>query len=361
MRVAFIARSSLYTDKGGDTVQIEKTAESLRKLGVHVRVYTANEKVDTSKYDILHLFNAIRPSDFLKYVSNTKKKLALSTIYVNYAETDKYIRTDFLGKLSRVLDSDALEYIKTVAKWILKGEVIASSEYLLIGHKRSIKRLLSKVDILLPNSFSEYTRIVKDYGIDKTPVKVIPNAVDSSILERHLVVPWKDRTGVLCVGRIEPRKNQLKLIQAANELGIGLTIIGSPGVNHQDYYMKCKEAAGDSVVFLGQMSFDELTDKYQSARVHILPSWFETTGLSSLEAGAFGCNVVVSDKGDTRDYFEDVAWFCEPDSVASIKEAITKAYEAPQNLKLREKIAEQYTWDITAQKTLEAYHKILKD
>jgi len=38
-------------------------------------------------------------------------------------------------------------------------------------------------------------------------------------------------------------------------------------------------------------------------QVHMLPSWFETTGLSSIEAAVMHCNIVITDKGDTREYF----------------------------------------------------------
>ena len=46
MNVAFISRTSLYTDKGGDTVQIIHTAAQLRKLGIGVDIFLADEKPD---------------------------------------------------------------------------------------------------------------------------------------------------------------------------------------------------------------------------------------------------------------------------------------------------------------------------
>ena len=48
----------------------------------------------------------------------------------------------------------------------------------------------------------------------------------------------------------------------------------------------------------------------------------ETPGLSSLEAAAMGKNIVVTTKGDTYDYFEDYAFYCEPDDIESIKNAL---------------------------------------
>ena len=73
-----------------------------------------------------------------------------------------------------------------------------------------------------------------------------------------------------------------------------------------------------------------------------------------------GCNIVVTRKGDTYDYFEDYAYYCEPDDVDSIKNAIDKAYEAPFNPKLKEKILDKYIWEKTAEATFKAYQSALK-
>ncbi len=93
--------------------------------------------------------------------------------------------------------------------------------------------------------------------------------------------------------------------------------------------------------------------------MHVLPSWFETTGLSSLEAAAMGCNLVITRKGDTEEYFGDMAYYCEPDDISSIREAVLNAYSAPKNPKLKDHILENYTWNKTAEQTLNAYKTVL--
>ncbi|MBK7308934.1 MAG: glycosyltransferase [Chitinophagaceae bacterium] len=57
-----------------------------------------------------------------------------------------------------------------------------------------------------------------------------------------------------------------------------------------------KEAAGN-IVFAGRLTQTALANYYARARVHVLPSWFETCGLSSLEAAAMGCNIVITARG----------------------------------------------------------------
>ena len=112
--------------------------------------------------------------------------------------------------------------------------------------------------------------------------------------------------------------------------------------------------------FAGRVSQDELIDYYKKAKVHVLASWFETTGLSSLEAASQRCNVVITGKGDAKEYFEDYGFYCEPDSEKSIFEAVKKAAKADFDERLHTKIYKQYTWMHAAEKTLEAYREVLQ-
>lgn len=74
-----------------------------------------------------------------------------------------------------------------------------------------------------------------------------------------------------------------------------------------------------------------------------------------LDAVAMGCNLVITEKGDIRDYFGDDAFYCEPDSVESIREAIVNAYNAPPSTTLARRIRGDFNWQKTAERTLEGY------
>jgi glycosyltransferase involved in cell wall biosynthesis len=127
------------------------------------------------------------------------------------------------------------------------------------------------------------------------------------------------------------------------------------------YYKKCKEIAAPNVSFVESIEQEKLIDYYNAAKVHVLPSWFETTGLSSLEAAAMGCNIVITDKGDTREYFENYAYYCDPESPQSIFDAISKAASDDISIELQKKIFNQYTWFQAAKLTLEAYEEIMRE
>jgi glycosyltransferase involved in cell wall biosynthesis len=161
------------------------------------------------------------------------------------------------------------------------------------------------------------------------------------------------------MARIEGIKNQLSLIRAVNGTDLRLYIHGNASPNHQAYYEACKKEAGPNVHLLPWIPEQKLYELYASAKVHVLPSFFETTGLSSLEAAVMGCNVVVTDRGDVRDYFGDHAWYCDPEDVQSIRQAILDAHAAPYEPPFRQYILDHYTWQRAGEETLKAYRDAL--
>jgi glycosyltransferase involved in cell wall biosynthesis len=125
------------------------------------------------------------------------------------------------------------------------------------------------------------------------------------------------------------------------------------------YYEACRRLAADNIQFADFVPLEDLVSWYLKAKVHVLPSWNETCGLSTMEAAYGGCNIVITDKGDTVDYFGDYAWYCDPGDPESIYNAVRLAAAAPVAPGLREKIIRQYTWAETARQTLEAYEAVL--
>jgi glycosyltransferase involved in cell wall biosynthesis len=358
MRVAFISRATLFSSPGGDTTQVLETAAGLRRLKVAVDVFTTEARVPYAKYDLLHFFNAIRPADILGHTARSTRPYVLSPIFVEYGPYERQARGGIAGMFARMLPEDTMEYLKVIARRARNGERIGSRAYLLLGHARSVATASGGAALLLPNSHSEYRRLAARYGI-RTPYRVIPNGVDTRRMRRLPPRNPRYEGAVICMGRIEGRKNQLNLIRALKNTRFRLFIHGNPSPNGQAFYRACVAESGKNIVIGAHLEGEALYAAYASAKVHCLPSYFETTGLSSLEAGALGCNVVVSRLGDTEEYFEGNAWFCNPDDQASIRSAVSEAHAAPANDRFRRRILEEYSWDRAAQETLRAYRETL--
>ncbi len=359
LKILFISRASLHSVKGGDTVQLTKTAEALQQAGVIVDSRPCNDKhIDYANYQLIHFFNIRHPADMLFHIRQSKLPYVISTIYVDYAKPRERRTRGVKDRVLNMFSTHAQEYIKTVSKSIVNGEKIISGNYIWKGHKNSVQWILQHAAMLLPNSENEYKRLMSAYGIEKR-YSVIPNGADLQLFNNNGLVK-RQANMVLCVARIELIKNQLNLIMALNDSPLELYLIGDPAPNHIAYYNECKRMAKANIHFLNAMPQEELVNYYRKARVHVLPSWFETTGLASLEALYCGCNIVVTKYGDTADYFDPQhCFYCEPGDIDSIRNAVEMAAAHEPDINYANSISSKYNWQQAATKTLEAYQQVL--
>ncbi|HLK31022.1 MAG TPA: glycosyltransferase family 4 protein [Puia sp.] len=359
MKVALITRSTLYSVPGGDTIQVVETAKQINAHGITAEIKLTNELSDYHEYNLLHFFNITRPADIHHHIKKSKKPFVVSTNFVDYSNYDKHHRKGFSGLIFKMLSSDKIEYAKTILRYILRKDKLPSIAYIRKGQRKCITEIITQSKLLLPNSHSEYEAIAKTYHLNPK-YTAIPNGINTEIFVTDNSIE-KDPTMVICAARIEGIKNQLNLIKALNNTHYQLFIIGKPAPNQFSYYHKCKRLAAKNISFIDYLPQHELIQYYQKAKVHILPSWFETTGLSSLEAATMGCNVVITDKGYTREYFGEDAIYCDPESPKSIFEGVVSASKLPYNENLKKRILSDYTWEQASLQTIKAYNLILKN
>lgn len=368
MNVLYITRPTVFSGPGGDTVQLLKTAEYLKPYGVNVTIAdTAEPEMDG--YDLVHFFNLRNPQDLLVNVRRAKAArlpMVLSTIWGSYLECDIKTRKGIGGLLARNVSEYRLEYIKAVARALVNRNFSkAMMQYFFIGHFKSICEIANSVNVLLPNSPTELERVRRDTLSSNVKGQVVANAVDLSVFDSDkVVVPEKYekyRGCILSAARIEARKCQLDLIRAVKGTEHQLVIVGKPSPNSKDYYNQCLAEAGSNVHFINHVSHEELAQLYKVAKVHALISWMETPGLSSLEAVVMGCNIVVTDRGDTKYYFGDYAEYVEPDDPQSILQGLERALSKPFTKGLKQRIEDNFTWQHTAEQTFEGYQRAFKE
>jgi glycosyltransferase involved in cell wall biosynthesis len=261
------------------------------------------------------------------------------------------------GALARLVGSDSYQTLRLLQRCALANP--RAWDHRLLSFRAAARHLLDTVTVILPNSVAEKEVIEQRFGAQRTAV-VVPNAADVNMLASELGQPSDDRSGVLCVGRIEPRKNQLALLEALRGSGIPLVLAGQAGRFSRRYAERCRRIAGADVRFAGQCGAAELGELYRGARVHVSVSWYETPGLASLEAALCGCNIVVTPGGCTREYFRDNAYYCEPDDPRSIRAAVEAALAAQPNPDLAARVAREFNWDVAAGSTLRGYELALE-
>lgn len=371
LRVLFVnSREDTQAIPGGDTVQMVSTQAALERLGLKVEVRYAHElaRSGVPSCDVAHIFNMQTPVPAWTAMQALRAKgtpVVLSPIYwdmyAHWAELAMAERPrwrSLAGQLGRERASNI--YIRwqrfkspTKAIW------------------RTQRRLLQHATRVLPNSLSEAALLERSFvqgnGFQKK-VDVVPNAIDTT-LYHDLPAPsavFLERYGiqdfVLQVGTVYPAKNQLALIEALFDLSLPLVFIGQVMDATSDYIRQCRERAAQrgNVIFIDRMPHHELPGIYALAAVHALPSWRETPGLVSLEAAAAGCRIVTTSIGSTRDYFGDLAWYCHPADLQSIRRAVLAALSAPTLAELRQRVLSQYTWQRAAEATAASYETALR-
>lgn len=369
MRVLMQSRINLFTCPGGDTIQLLKTKEYLERIGVEVDISVELEP-NLDAYDIVHLFNLTRVQETYIQMLNAKKKnkpIILSTVYWPSHEFEKIGQKGIRRLVSGMLSVNQIESLKAFYKYAFKGERNKGTKYLMThGFDDMQKQILSLSDWFLPNSKLEMDQIKEVLDFKTNNYTVVPNAIDkervTKSLEENSGEFKRFKNYILCVGRIETRKNQENLIRALEGSNYKVLFVGKVAPNHQAYGDKIIEQieANPNYEYIDSISNDLLYQLYKECKVHVLISWFETPGLVSLEAASMGCNVVVSDRGTTKDYFQDYAFYCSPNNIADIKKAIDQAYNKQYDAGFREYILENYTWEKAAERTLEGYRCALK-
>lgn len=356
MKVAFLSRENLFSGPGGDTIHIVETANALEELGCQVSILSSSSfKGKENSFDIIHFFNLTRPADLLPHLDKITCPIVVSPIYVDYSEADSKARKGLGALVRKLLGKNTFELVKVAAR-ILKGnERNLSWMYFVKGYKGAILQILKRTNTMMPNSHSEMNRFRVDFPDCDLSYTAIPNGINVEFLQTIEKKPKENL--VVCAARFERLKNQLSLIEATRGMDVKLLLIGKPSPNQADYYKLCQAAAHENVEFIHHLPQQELFEILSSAKVHAMASWFETTGLISLEAAYLDCSLVTSRKGDQSEYFSDCAHFCEPDDIDSIRLAIRNALIDKPCTLLKEKIEKEYNWKNAAKISLDVYEQ----
>ena len=371
MKVLMQSRSNFNSLAGGDTVQLLKTKEQLEKLGVEVDLSLEWEP-DLSGYDLVHLSNVTRIQETYLQMRNAKKynkPVVLSTIFWPMDEFEKNGQIGIRGFLNARLDIDRIEKIKAAARYIKDKTArnIATKNLITVGYSAMQKYVVENADVFLPNSEMEMGKLCETFGLPKENYVVVPNGIDADIAKEKLAAPEvaefeKFKDAIICVGRIETRKNQLALVKALDGSPYTIVLVGNVSGNHKDYFKQIQYYLdkNENFHYIPRVENDKIYQLYKVCKVSALPSWLDTPGLVSLEAAAMGCNLAMSTKGSTYEYFKDEAFYCEPDDIDSIRAAVTKAYETPKGKTLQDIIFQKYTWEEAARQTLVGYEMALE-
>ncbi len=377
MKVLFQTRVDLFTNRGGDTIQVEKTCEELKKLGVDVDI-SAKFGLDLSKYDLVHIFQLDWTCEPYLQILNAKKqgkKVILSPIHHSEQEVVEFEKNCSYGlrKIVRLFfkSLESLDVLKNIYRSFMDVRKMYPT-FLSIkdGYRNQQKKVIELSDMVLVQTDREANDIKDDYKIDFEWRKVALGVGD--VYFDKSSEKWiAEDDYVVVVGRIEPRKNQLRIIEAYKKLRYEgrtnkkLVIIGAFNKNNLFYYLHFLLGIRKYswVYYVPKVDYLKMPSVYKLAKVCVSASFFETTGLTLLEAALSGCCNVVARNGSTgervKEYLGENVTFCDPYSIDSIRDAIKLALESKRPC-ISDTDKKFYTWSNVASNTLKVYNEVLR-
>ncbi|MCU0521881.1 MAG: glycosyltransferase family 4 protein [Anaerolineae bacterium] len=225
---------------------------------------------------------------------------------------------------------------------------------------------------------SEHTRhdICRLMGIPHDRIAVIPLGVGPEfhpIDDPRLLDSTRTQYGlpdrfILYLGTLEPRKGIDTLIrsygQMASDVEHDLVVAGKRGWYTEPLFALVRELELEGRVhFAGYVPDALLPALLSLADLFVFPSRYEGFGLPPLEAMACGTPVITSNASSLPEVVGGAGMMVPPDDVPALSAALSQALES---CSLRDELinkglarASQFTWEATAQRTLEVYQDLI--
>ncbi len=301
---------------GGIAVFLSELSSGLTKRGNDVRIL-ANEMPGSIEFDQNQIYSIIRyrmPKHF-------------SSLYIGWHLLKQIIRKKpdvlFLGHETATRGLPVLLF-----HWLFRIPYVILIHAAGNLHKASIVKinkiavytLLHNATMLLANS--KYTcHLLIERGFQDEKIRVLNPGVDtdffSPLNDESIIRETRSKYGIdrlpliLNVGRLVPKKNQVRIIKAIAKLreqGQSVKcIIAGEGPEQADLKKHIEEfGIGKQVLLIGNASREEVRELLQAADIVALPSIvnngdYESFGMVALEASTCGRPVIVGSQGGQGD------------------------------------------------------------
>lgn len=254
-------------------------------------------------------------------------------------------------------------------------EYFTASRRLQLRH--TVERTVRRASRIITVSEFSRSAILRRYRISPEKVRVIPNAANPEFrvigrekalrqARAHLgfQVPF-----ILSVGDLQPRKNQIGLIEAFAHL-----IAENPHCKHhlvltgqETWFTPRVRAAAlasglnDRIHFTGFVSDDKLLSLYNACECFVFPSFYEGFGIPILEAMACGRAVACSNTSSMPEVADGAALLFDPHDPQAIKRAIADILKEGELRNRMERLglqrAASFSWQKSAEATLAVYRE----
>lgn len=354
---------------GGPSVRVPRTAEELARIGVAASL-AQDSPAAKIEADVVHVFNCWPLDSAFGALSSARrsgKATVFSPIFLNLTHRDIYDQS--IPRLISHNQKSAGAVRTGLAA--LKAEVVAADSVPPVepfpGYADKLAACLNEADHIVFLSEYEKRCVEQLVGIPK-PHSIVRNPVDPERFDNADPDLFRKEYGldryILCVGRIEARKNQVMLAYAARSLDVPVVFIGHDG--NAGYGRLLRAIAPGNTVFVPRIEPKDplLASAFAGASAFCLPSWAEGAPLAALEACAAGAPLVLSDRSSEPEYFGDLAHYVNPADldglILALQAAISEAGDEGLRTRRRELARSQFTWARHVTETADVYRTALE-
>ncbi len=293
-----------------------------------------------NQYDLVHLH-----SIFL-YPTNIAARLAVKN-KIPYVVSPR-------GMLEKALIQNKSTIVKSAWLRLFERTTLEQANLIHLTSKRE-QQELSKFDYNFP------------------AMVIIPNGVDSDLINRKINHVNSSVFQVLFIGRLSWKKQIDKLIESLTllDFNVKLTIAGNDDEQYQPQLeqlvsdLKIKEKEHIEVEFVGAKHGEAKKSLYESADVMVLPSLSENFGNTVIESMASGCPVIVTPEVGASEIVEQSnSGLMTNGTPIDIAQKIRYLKENPQrasemSINAISEVKKNYLWSSIADSMLVAYQKLL--
>ncbi len=277
----------------------------------------------------------------------------------------------FVGKVDLVHTSDWTEPPSNYPKVTTVHDLIpfkypnSTTNNIRNAHKKKLAWVIRESQKIIAVSESTKRDLISILRVPEDKIVVIPEGIEERNCPQPLdiqeIVKKRYKTGdefIFTLSTLEPRKNQLGLIQAFEIIkktypDMKLLIGGGTRAGSEIYPV-------DGVLIPGYIPASDLPGLYSACTAFALPSFYEGFGLSPLQAMACGAAVAVSNNSSLPEVVGEAGILFDPADPSSIASGIIKAVQERAKLKPKSLAqAKKFDFAKTAEKTYNVYREVL--
>ena len=293
-----------YPEIGGVETHVKELSERLVKRGHEVEVVCTgkiNSEQKINEFFSIKRFKAIAPNNAYYIAPQIYSYLKRADCDVIHAHSYHAIPAFFA-----VLAKGDRKFVFT-PHYHGKGHTPLRN-LLHVPYKYLGSKILKEADKVVCISNYEKELIKANFDVLDEKLVYIPNGLNLEEFNTEGVK--KDKKRILCVGRLEKYKNIQHIIKSLLYLyGFKLVIVGKGSYEKQLRELAFKKSVIDDIVWLQDLSRDELLEQYKSAGIFISLSPYEAFGITVAEALASGIPCIVLNNGALNEFVDNKTCF----------------------------------------------------